>query len=87
MLIGRDKYLEALKIRMHNNMIKVVTGIRRCGKSYLVFKIFKNYLIENQITEDHIISIELDQRKNRGLRDPDAILDYVDSDRIKYSNI
>lgn len=79
MLIGRDKYLEALKIRMHNNMIKVVTGIRRCGKSYLVFKIFKNYLIENQITEDHIISIELDQRKNRGLRDPDAILDYVDS--------
>lgn len=79
MLIGRDKYLEALKIRMHNNMIKVVTGIRRCGKSYLVFKIFKNYLIENQITEDHIISIELDQRKNRELRDPDAILDYVDS--------
>ena len=79
MLIGRDKYLEALKIRMHNNMIKVVTGIRRCGKSYLLFKIFKKYLLENQITEDHIISIELDQRKNRELRDPDAILGYVDS--------
>ena len=79
MLIARNKYLEALKKRMHNKMIKVVTGIRRCGKSYLLFMIFKNYLLENQITEDHIISIELDQRKNRELRDPDAILDYVDS--------
>lgn len=79
MLISRDKYLEALIIRMHNNMIKVVTGIRRCGKSYLVFKIFKNYLIESGKTEDHIITIELDQRKNRELRDPDAILDYIDS--------
>lgn len=79
MLISRDKYLEALKIRMNNNMIKVVTGIRRCGKSYLVFKIFKNYLIESGVSEDHIIMIELDQRRNREFRDPDVILDYIDS--------
>lgn len=60
-------------------MVKVITGIRRCGKSYLVFKIFYNYLLENGVPEDHIIKIELDQRKNREYRDPDKILDYIDS--------
>lgn len=79
MLISRDKYLDALKIRMNNHMVKVITGIRRCGKSYLVFKIFHNYLIENGVPEDHIIKIELDQRKNREYRDPDNILNYIDS--------
>ena len=79
MMISRDKYLEALKIRMHNGMIKVVTGIRRCGKSYLLLMIFKNDLIQSGTPEDHIITIELDQRKNRELRNPDAILDYIDS--------
>lgn len=48
---------------MHNGMIKVVTGIRRCGKSYLIFNIFKNFLIEQGVSESHIITIELDQRK------------------------
>lgn len=79
MLISRDKYLDALKIRMNNHMVKVITGIRRCGKSYLVFKIFHNYLLENCVKEDHIIKIELDQRKNREYRDPDKILDYINS--------
>lgn len=79
MLISRDKYLDALKIRMNNHMVKVITGIRRCGKSYLVFKIFCNYLLESGVPEDHIIKIELDQRKNREYRDPDKILDYIDS--------
>lgn len=77
--IKRDKYLNDLKNRMHNGMIKVVTGIRRCGKSYLIFNIFKNYLLEQGVTESHIISIELDQRKNRKYRDPDAILDFIES--------
>lgn len=49
--------------RLHNGMIKVVTGIRRCGKSYLIFTIFKNYLLEHGIDEKHIVSIEFDQRK------------------------
>ena len=77
--IKRDKYLNDLINRMHNGMIKVVTGIRRCGKSYLLFNIFKNYLLEHGMAASHIITIELDQRKNKKYRDPDIILDYIES--------
>ena len=77
--IKRDKYLNDLINRMHNGMIKVVTGIRRCGKSYLLFNIFKNYLLEHSVAASHIITIELDQRKNKKYRDPDTILDYIES--------
>ena len=77
--IKRDKYLNDLINRMRNGMIKVVTGIRRCGKSYLLFNIFKNYLLEHGVTASHIITIELDQRKNKKYRDPDTILDYIES--------
>ena len=77
--IKRDKYLNDLINRMHNGMIKVVTGIRRCGKSYLLFNILKNYLLEHGVTASHIITIELDQRKNKKYRDPDTILDYIES--------
>lgn len=77
--IKRDKYLNDLINRMHNGMIKVVTGIRRCGKSYLLFNIFKNYLLEQGVPASHIITIELDQRKNKKYRDPDTILDYIES--------
>ncbi|MDO4546350.1 MAG: ATP-binding protein, partial [Bacillota bacterium] len=80
MIINRDQYLEALKVRMHNGLIKVVTGIRRCGKSYLVFEIFKSYLLTNETDESHIIAIELDQRKNKKYRDPDVLLDYIESE-------
>ena len=79
MEIRRDKYLNDLINRMHNQMIKVVTGIRRSGKSYLIFHIFKNYLLEQGIPESHIISIALDQRKHRQYRDPDTLLDYIES--------
>lgn len=79
MNINRDKYLNDLINRMHNGMIKVVTGIRRCGKSYLIFTIFKNYLLEQGVDENHIISIELDQRKDKKYRNPDAILDFIES--------
>jgi predicted AAA+ superfamily ATPase len=64
---------------MHNGMVKVVTGIRRCGKSYLIFTIFKNYLLEQGIDEQHIVEIELDKRQNKKYRDPDIILDYIES--------
>lgn len=87
MRIKRERYLNALIERMHNGMIKVVTGIRRCGKSYLIFKIFRDYLLEQGVDERHIIAIELDQRKNKAYRDPDAILDYIESlimDKEKY---
>ena len=77
MEIKRDKYLEDLKDRMHNGMIKVVTGIRRCGKSYLIFKIFKEYLINEGVKEEHIIEMEFDKKENVKYRNPDALLDYV----------
>ena len=79
MNIKRDKYLNDLINRMHNGMIKVVTGIRRCGKSYLIFTIFKNYLLEQGVDAEHIISIELDQRKDKKYRNPDTILDFIES--------
>ncbi len=81
MVILRDKYLGDLKNRMHNGMIKVITGIRRCGKSYLVFNIFRKYLLNNGVQESHIISIALDERTNRKYRDPDEILAYIDCER------
>lgn len=77
--IARDKYLRDLINRMNNGMIKVVTGIRRSGKSYLLFKLFYEYLLSQGILESHIIKIELDQRKNRIYRDPDVILDYIET--------
>ena len=79
MYIKRDKYLNDIINRMHNGMIKVITGIRRSGKSYLVFKIFNDYLKSEGVTEEHIIKIELDNRKNKKYRNPDVILDYIES--------
>ena len=77
MIIQHNLYLEKLIVRMHNGMIKVVTGIRRCGKSYLLFKLFYDYLIETGINEDHIIKLALDDRSNRKFRDPDVLYTYV----------
>lgn len=77
--IARDKYLRDLINRMNNGMIKVVTGIRRSGKSYLLFKLFYEYLLSQGVLESHIIKIELDQSKNRIYRDPDIILDYIET--------
>lgn len=79
MEIKRDSYLEQLISRMHNGMIKVITGMRRCGKSYLLFNIFRNYLLGRGIAPDHIISVNLEDRRNKALRDPDALLNYIDS--------
>lgn len=60
-------------------MIKVITGMRRCGKSYLLFTLFKNYLIKQGVKEDHIIGVNLENRLNKSLTDPDALLQYIDS--------
>lgn len=79
MEIKGDKYLTDLINRMHNGLIKVVTGIRRSGKSFLLFHLFRNYLLETGVPESHIISIELDRRRYRQFRDPDALLDYIES--------
>lgn len=77
MRIARDIYLEKLKRGIGNGMIKVITGLRRCGKSYLLFELFREYLVSAVTDEQHIIAVALDDRYNVALRDPDAMLAYV----------
>ena len=71
MIVKRDYYLQQLISSKSNNLIKIVTGIRRSGKSFLLFNLFHNHLIEAGVSEDHIIEIALDDRLNKNLRDPD----------------
>lgn len=77
MEIERNVYLEQLILRKNNRMIKVITGIRRCGKSFLLFHIFKRYLMENGVNEDHIIEIALDGIEDEELRNPKICYQYV----------
>ena len=77
MEIKRDHYLEQLKERENNNLIKVITGLKCSGKSYLLFNLFYNYLIEKGIKKSHIITIALDDLSNERLRDPYVILEYL----------
>lgn len=79
MIIKRDTYLNKIITRRHNGMIKVITGMRRCGKSYLLFNLFAEYLKKEGVAEDHIIKIDLENRRNKELRDPDALLKHLDS--------
>lgn len=65
-------------------MIKVVTGIRRCGKSYLLMNLFKRHLLDDGVKEDHIVMLDLENRRNKRLRDPDALLEWIDSQIIEY---
>ena len=87
MEIKRDIYLNRLIRREQNGLIKVVTGVRRCGKSYLLFNLFHNYLLDKGVKDDHIIEIALDDRSNKELRDPDNMLKYIKAritDRTPY---
>ena len=77
MEIKRDSYLEQLKIRKDNGMIKIITGIRRCGKSFLLFVLFRKYLLESGVDNDHIIEIALDGIENEELRDPKKCYQYI----------
>ena len=79
MNIKRDIYLNRLISSKHNSMIKVVTGMRRSGKSYLLFNIFVNHLKQCNIDDSHIILIDLEDRRNKDLRNPDNLLNYIDS--------
>lgn len=79
MVIQRNTYVQRLIDRQHNGMIKVVTGVRRSGKSFLLFNLFRQYLSGQGIDDRHIISIALDDRMNRELRDPDTLCQYVRS--------
>lgn len=82
MEIKRDRYLRQLIGSRQNGFIKVITGIRRCGKSYLLNVLFYHYLLDNGVADDHIIRIDLEDRMNKELRNPDIMLHYVHG-RIK----
>lgn len=77
MEIRRDRYLERLIAHKGNGRVKIVTGIRRCGKSYLLFQLFKRHLIETGVKSNHIIEIQLEDRSNKELRNPDACLAFI----------
>ena len=79
MEIKRDRYLNRLIDRMHNGMVKVVTGIRRCGKTYLLFELFGDYLRSEGVEDDHIIEVALDDEENAALRDPSALSAHIRS--------
>lgn len=86
--IERKKYLDELVSLQNNDMIKIITGMRRCGKSYLLFEIFASYLENNGTDSDHIIKVDLEDYKNRAMRNPDNLYAFVESritdDRMYY---
>lgn len=87
MIFERKNYIDKLVSADGNGMIKIVTGIRRCGKSFLLFNLFKQHLLNEGIAQDHIIEVNLEDRHYRKLRDPDALMDYIDglmTDQSKY---
>lgn len=77
MIIKRDIYLNRLISRKHNGLIKVVTGIRRCGKSYLLFNLFKDHLLTEGVDQQHIIEIAFDSFENKRFREPDVLYPYL----------
>lgn len=79
MIIKRPYYLQKLIECRHTRMIKAITGIRRCGKSYLLFELYSTWLTEQGVQADHIIKIDLEDRRNKALRNPDELLHHIDS--------
>ena len=79
MIFERKKYLNELIAGQGNGLVKIITGVRRCGKSFLLFHIWHNWLLEHGVDDSHIIEIQLDDYRNRRLRKPDALLDYIES--------
>lgn len=77
MEINRGNYLDKLIRKKKNGLIKVITGVRRCGKSYLLFHLFHKHLLDSGVPENHIIEVALDDRSNKDLRDPDALLRFI----------
>ena len=82
MEIRRDALLKRLMDLRHNGNIKVITGMRRCGKSYLLFRLFSEALKAEGVNDEHIVMVNLEDRRNKVLRDPDKLLEYIDS-RLK----
>ena len=76
-MIARAEYLNKIISKQNNGMVKIITGIRRCGKSYLLFTIYRNYLLENGVEANHIISLALDEIKNQRYRNPNELDNYI----------
>ena len=79
MKFNRTYYLNELIARKHNGMIKIITGLRRSGKSFLLFELFKDHLLTNGVGEDHIVAISMENRRLKNLRNPDECLAYIDA--------
>ena len=85
-IIERKDYLDKLIVRRENGLIKILTGIRRCGKSFMLDPIFKNYLIESGVEKNHIIKIDLDDIENSKYLNPEELNSFVKS-QIKDDNM
>ena len=79
MIFERKYYLNQLIQGIGNGMVKIVTGIRRCGKSFLLFNLFRNYLLQSGVAEDHIIGLSLDDFRNSEFRNPSKLIEYIDA--------
>ena len=79
MIVNRDTYIDQLVRSKGNGLIKIVTGIRRSGKSFLLKKLFRQRLLDDGVQDDHIIIIDMESRKNKAFKDPDYLLDWVDN--------
>lgn len=75
--VKRTDYIDTLKSKRHNGLVKIITGVRRSGKSYLLFTLYRNFLLEEGVPESHIITLALDDFKNRQYLDPEALYNYV----------
>ena len=78
-MVKRDSYLHRMIQHMWNGEVKIITGIRRCGKSVFLFELFYEYLLSQGVQEDHIIKIELDQRRYYKFRNPILLCEYVEN--------
>ena len=86
-IIKRDFYLQRLISKKENGMIKVITGIRRCGKSYLLFELYRDHLLSIGVKEENIITLALDSVQDASYRDPMKLLQYVTSKAIDRSQM
>lgn len=79
MLIDRNTYIDKLRRSRGNGLVKIITGLRRSGKSFLLKKLFRQHLLDEKVSDDHILIIDMESRKNKAFKDPDYLLDWVES--------
>ncbi len=84
MIVNRYRYIEQLSRSKNNGLIKIITGLRRSGKSFLLKKLFRQHLLDEGVREDHILVIDMESRKNREFKNPDYLLDWVEKMMIDY---